>query len=274
VCCLIRVDPANSQPRRIVSLNICTDQLLLLLAGRERIASLTWLSADPEESPIADQAVGILLNHGQAEEIIPLHPDLIIAGTYTARFTVDLLRERGYRVELIEPVMNLQQLRISVMRVAELLGTKQRGEQLLARFDKTLATFLPASDNQSALNWPSALIYAGKGFAAGVNSLENDLLTVAGLRNHAIEFGLNYSGYVDLETLLTHPPDVLVISRYHIGSASLATRFLQHPALRHGLASQISVELPGQLLSCTPDALLEAVRRLHRARHQILNSRS
>ncbi|MCB1809381.1 MAG: ABC transporter substrate-binding protein, partial [Candidatus Competibacteraceae bacterium] len=78
-------------PQRIVSLNLCTDQWLLLLAERNRIASLTWLSADPEESPLAAEAQGIVLNYGQAEDIIPLQPDLILAGTYTARFTVDLL---------------------------------------------------------------------------------------------------------------------------------------------------------------------------------------
>jgi iron complex transport system substrate-binding protein len=270
----IGVEPAQSQPQRIVSLNICTDQLLLLLAERQRIASVTWLSADPEESPIAKQAAGLPLNHGQAEEIIPLHPDLIIAGTYTARFTVDLLKRRGYRIELIEPALSLQQLRSSVLQVAELVGAKQRGEQLLVNFDKALSALAPAEDDQTEQNWPSALIYAGKGFAAGVVSLENDLLKAAGLRNHADEYGLGYSGYIDLESLLSNPPDILVISRYHIASASLATRFLQHPALRNSLIGQIRVELPGHLSSCTPNALLEAVQRLHQARLRILDSHS
>ncbi len=41
---------AVEKPRRIVSLNLCTDQLVVLLADREAIASVTFLAADPVRS--------------------------------------------------------------------------------------------------------------------------------------------------------------------------------------------------------------------------------
>lgn len=254
-----------AQAQRIVSLNVCTDQFLLLLAERQRIASITWLSADPEESPLAEQARGIALNYGQAEDIIPLQPDLILAGTYTARFTVELLRQRGYRMELIPPAVNLAQLSRSLRQTAELIGARDRGEALLAEFERELQTLAPIDRVR-----PSALLYAGRGYTAGVHSLETDLLTAVGLRNQAAELGLDHSGFVDLERLLSQPPDLLVISRYHRGNASLATRLLQHPALQQGLRDRHIIELPARLLSCTPSALLEVARRLHAARARIL----
>jgi iron complex transport system substrate-binding protein len=267
---LIAQSAGDQHPQRIVSLNVCTDQLLLLLVERRRIASLTWLSADPQESPLAHRTAGVTLNYGQAEDVIPLRPDLIIAGTYTARFTVELLRRRGYRVQQIEPALSLDQLRTSLRAVAALVGAQEHAERLLSEFDRSLAALASTAANRSGPDRPNALVYAGKGFAAGVNSLENDLLTAVGLRNQAAELGLEYSGYVDLETLLSRPPDILVISRYHFANASLATRFLRHPALQSRRPGQIMVELPGQLLSCTPHALLQAARRLHRARRQFM----
>ena len=39
--------PAATPPRRIVSLNLCTDQILLDLVPRDRIAALSELVADP-----------------------------------------------------------------------------------------------------------------------------------------------------------------------------------------------------------------------------------
>src|ERR1700704_5523405 len=76
---------AVSKPRRIVSINLCTDELVLRLADRRNITSVTWLSGLPESSNVVNLAAGIPVNHGLAEEIIPLDPDLVLAGIYTAR---------------------------------------------------------------------------------------------------------------------------------------------------------------------------------------------
>ena len=252
-----------AQPQRIVSMNVCTDQWLLLLAKRERIASITWLGADPEESPLAALARGIPLNYGQSEEIIPLQPDLILAGTYTARFSVDLLQQRGFQVERIAPAESLTQLRAGMRRVAELIGASERGEALLAEFDLALAQLAPPDNLR-----PSVLIYAGKGYATGANSLGTDLMEAVGLSNQAAQLGLDYSTYVELESLLRQPPELLVISVYHPNAPSLATRYLQHPALLAGLSKVI--ELPARLLSCTPSALVQAAQQLQTARQQLL----
>jgi hypothetical protein len=89
-----RVAPAAAQtlpadkPARIVSLNMCTDDLLLRLADPARIASVTWLSRAQRGSNVADIAARLPVNHGLAEEIIPLDPDLVIAGTFSTRTAV------------------------------------------------------------------------------------------------------------------------------------------------------------------------------------------
>src|SRR4051812_32856250 len=89
---------APEMPRRIVSLNMCVDELVLRLAEPQNVASVTWLSRDPKNSNVADLGAGIAVNHGLAEEIIPLHPDLIIAGIYTARTAGAMLRRAGIPV--------------------------------------------------------------------------------------------------------------------------------------------------------------------------------
>lgn len=40
-------------PRRIVSLNLCTDQLVLALADRDAVRSVTWLARDPQSAVMA-----------------------------------------------------------------------------------------------------------------------------------------------------------------------------------------------------------------------------
>src|SRR5262249_35041533 len=44
------------KPGRIVSLNMCVDELLLRLAEPRNVASVTWLSRDPNNSNVAELA--------------------------------------------------------------------------------------------------------------------------------------------------------------------------------------------------------------------------
>jgi iron complex transport system substrate-binding protein len=67
------------KPQRVVSINLCVDELVLRLADRRNIASISWLARDPDNSNVADMAREVPIIHGLAEEIFPLDPDLVIA---------------------------------------------------------------------------------------------------------------------------------------------------------------------------------------------------
>src|SRR5690606_8616627 len=49
---------AAEPPKRIVSLNLCTDQLLVDLVAPQRIGALSRLAADPALSSISDRIAG------------------------------------------------------------------------------------------------------------------------------------------------------------------------------------------------------------------------
>ena len=60
--------PVHAKAQRIVSINLCADQLLLMLAERDRIASLSFLADDERSSLLADEVGAIHTNRGGAEE--------------------------------------------------------------------------------------------------------------------------------------------------------------------------------------------------------------
>src|SRR5437763_4221986 len=55
---------AAAAPRRVASLNLCTDELLLLLAGPGQIASVSYLSQLSQETPLWARARAYRRNDG------------------------------------------------------------------------------------------------------------------------------------------------------------------------------------------------------------------
>ena len=49
---------AAQPPQRVVSMNLCTDQLAMMLAGPGQLISVSHLGHDPAVSPMAAQACG------------------------------------------------------------------------------------------------------------------------------------------------------------------------------------------------------------------------
>ena len=77
---------------RVVSLNLCTDQMLVLLAP-EKVAALSPLARDPALSFVAPQAEHLPVVRASAEAVLRLHPDLVLAAPYGAQTTLALLQQ-------------------------------------------------------------------------------------------------------------------------------------------------------------------------------------
>src|SRR3546814_16554437 len=85
---------AAAQPRRIVSMNMCADQLLIELADRGQIAALTELSRDPVLSFHADRAQSYPVADSRAEEVPMMRPDLIASTPFQRKEALYLLTGR------------------------------------------------------------------------------------------------------------------------------------------------------------------------------------
>ncbi len=257
---------SGGRPARVVSMNVCTDQLVVQLLERSRIASISFLGADPRYSAVADKVAGIPVNHGHAEEVLRHDPDLVLAGTYTSRPTVGLLRRLGYRVVEVPPPQDLAAVRAQIRKVAEALGVPGRGEGLIAKLEAALRAASPASEQTQR---PTAAIYEANGITVGRGQLAHAALQAAGLRNLGAELGLHGPAPLPLEKLVVAQPDILVLQMEEDAPPSQATELLRHPALK-GLRTRVhAVVIPRALWSCGGPQLAEAVARLAAARREV-----
>lgn len=221
---------AAAAPQRIMSLKVCTDELLLDLAPPSRIASITFLSREKASLRQWPQAATIPVNHNTAEEILATHPDLILTDPFIAPSLRPLLAKTGAKVVEVPPAENFDQIRADVRLVAKAVGEEARGEALIAQMDaelRDLATHRPAKVLTVA-EW------GGGGYVPGKGGLFDTLLTMAGARN--VE--QSSFGYYDVESLIAAAPDALVYGDTYAGTTSLRADQDLHPALMQRYAGR------------------------------------
>ena len=202
---------------RVVSLNLCTDQLLVLLAP-EKIAALSFLARDPALSFVAAPAASFPLVRASAEAVLALRPDLVLAARYGAQATLAVLEQDGLHVVRLDLPQSFDAIRMQTRSLAALLGVPARAESLIAAMDATLAAAPHRPHPITALAWEP------RGYTAEPGSLMDAVLHHAGLVN------AGDGRRMGIEALLRHPPGLLVVPDTP-NFPSLATAMLDHPAL-------------------------------------------
>ncbi len=252
---------AAEQPRRVVSINLCTDQLLLMLGEPGQIASVSHLAREPNSSYMAEQAARYPVNHARAEEILALKPDLILAGAYTDRSLIMLLKRLGYRVEPFPLASSIEDIRGNIRRMAGLIGREAAGAEMIEAMDQRLDYI---KQQRPAIH-PRAAFYQPNGYTGGIHTLQHSALELAGWENIAAEEGVVGYGAIDLERLVLARPLQLFTSSYAPGTHSRGQQLLQHPILERLTRGREPVEVAYKYWICGGPMIADAVEILYRS---------
>lgn len=250
-------DQPADVPRRIVSLNLCTDQLLVDLVPRERIAAVSFLATDRSLSAAASSLRGLKQVQGTAEEVLALQPDLVIAGEYTTGPTVELLKRLGVKVLVVPLASDFEGMKTTLRTLAQATGTESRAEAMIADFDSRLASarsLVPAR--------PTAVAYQVNSLASGAGTLLDAALEAAGFRNIARDVTLGPAGRLPLEELVASPPDLIVLANAPDDFKTVLADNLRHPAFQALLGKRPHVHLPMPLWMCATPRIADAVELL------------
>jgi iron complex transport system substrate-binding protein len=249
----------EAPPQRIASLNLCTDQLLLMLVPRARIASVTDWARKPESSYMAAAARTVPTNGGLVEAVLPQHPDLILAGPFTDVTLVQLLRKLDYRVEVVAIPQNLAEARSHILHFGELVGAEAAAQALVADMDARLQR-IPAPPPTP----PLAAVYAPNGITVGRGTVLAEILERAGWRNLGSEQNVEGYGQLSLEQLLVAQPQLIVldVTSDADGGGSIAHGYLEHPALSSLARRTQTVVMPPRLSECVGPMTVDAIELL------------
>ncbi|MEM9330602.1 MAG: ABC transporter substrate-binding protein [Pseudomonadota bacterium] len=248
---------SETQPKRVVSMNVCTDQLAILLATRGQLHSVSWLAADPGISVLAGEAKGLTLNHGLAEEIFLMQPDLVIAGTYTTRATVNLLKKTGIRVEEFAPASSFADIEKNIGRMANILDNPEKGDALIASFRSDLRRLKEKQASRKRL----ALYYANS-YTSGAGTLADEIVDASGLRNLAKELGYSGTIKLPLELLVAHQPEMIAGRERDFGKPSKAEENFSHPAFKAITGGGRGISIESKYWICGAPFVLDVSQEL------------
>ncbi len=249
---------ADDPPRRVVSLNMCADQLLLALADPGQIAALSRYARDPRLNALAEAAAAYPSAPPAAEAVLALKPDLVLSGGLTPPATRDLLAAQGVRLAEVASVENVDAARDQIRAIADVLGHPERGTALIDRIDRALAD----AGARIRGDGRTALYLQRRGFVSGARTLIGDLLARLGFRSAGGEFGVGSVGAVALERLVARPPDILILGARDRTAEDQGTALLAHPALARMTDPDRVVVFPEVLSICAGPVLPRAITTL------------
>jgi len=248
-------------PAGIVSLNPCTDAILVEVADPGQIRALSHYSADPAASSMDPaRARRFAATSGTVEEVAALRPALVVGGTFTPPSTRKALKDLDIPLVEVPIATTVEQSLAEVRLIARLAGHPERGEALVRGIEAALARAAPPPGAPPT----SAVVWQSGGIVPGENTLIADLLRRTGFASLSAARGLRQADYLPLERMLADPPGVILAAG---SAASGEDRLLVHPVLA-ALARTRRAPLDPALLWCGGPTIIRAAARLAEVRKE------
>ncbi|MCU6454057.1 ABC transporter substrate-binding protein [Sphingomonas sp. A2-49] len=239
----------------MVSTNPCADAVLAAIAP-DRLAAVSRYSHDPSATSmplaVARRYPAIA---GTAEEVIARHPALVVTDVFAPAASRAAYARAGLTVLTLDSPATIAASQRQVMAIAQAAGVPARGAALV----RTIDAAIPKVTGPR----PAALLFIAGDLANGGGTLLDDLLLRAGLRNAAADYGLAFTGTLPIETIVAHPPRVI------LSDGDGRTADLRRRILARSGASTLEAHFPRALMNCGGPTIPPALRRLAAIRAQL-----
>jgi len=225
------------KPQRIVSLTLCSDEILLSLVDKGCLASVSSLAANTSISNVAVQAEGLpMLENKSIEAILAKNPDLIIVGDWLQDDFIVSLRELNVPVYVYKTPQSIAEVRTLVLDMGIIVGETEKSKKIVADMDDVLTQItnkvqlIPENQKKMVMALSFMGCYGGKG------SMLDDIYKNAGVINGAALAGLEKNDVLAKEQIVAMKPDILMIPTWDYAGEDIAqfrNSILTDPALQH-----------------------------------------
>jgi len=228
------------KPQKIVSVTLPTDEILLALVQKSRIAAVTGFSEDASVSNVASQVfdVPVKLPQLNVETIVSLKPDLVFVADWTEPASVAQLRNAGLTVYLFKSPLTVREIEDRISRIGTAVGEEETAKRLVQWMDGRLAAVAKSLTALAPARQLTVMDYNTWGTSMGRGSSWDEIVRLAGLRNAVADLKADQYGSVPVskEKILLLDPDILMVPAWVYGDPAGSETFyksvLEDPALR------------------------------------------
>jgi iron complex transport system substrate-binding protein len=210
-------------PRRIVSLALSDDEILLALGLAPRVAGFTYLVDDPSSTPSARLApvTAARVTEENPEEVLSLRPDLVFTAGYTRAEAIATLEAAGVPVVGTGAHATLADVVTAVRTLGRAVGERGVAEELARSVEARVAAVeerirghasARATEGSRRIRneRPRVLVWED-GFTYAKGTLVDDVVTRAGGVNVASVAGLGGAVSLTEEAAVALAPDVVIV---------------------------------------------------------------
>ncbi|SIS65996.1 ABC transporter substrate-binding protein [Alicyclobacillus vulcanalis] len=215
------------QPMHIVSGSEGTDEILVSLVPKSRIALVTTLASNPEYSNVVSQVKGIPAWSGDdPEQALAVHPDLVLEAGYVNQKVLDQLHQAGvplysFSLNDFDSIFDIER---NILTVGRLVGEPAKANAVVSNMKQQLAQIERAVQGQPR---PTVLDYGSYGYAAGRDTTVDDIIRDAG----GVNVAHSLSGWQKItdEQIVKWNPSVIIDSS---DDAAFLKKLASDPALQ------------------------------------------
>jgi iron complex transport system substrate-binding protein len=254
---------AADPPRRIASLNLAADEVLVEIVPLDRLVAVTAQSDERGMSNVAGRVPPGIARFFRAdlERLIALRPDLVVVSEYTDPDFLRLLERSGIAFHRMEGLRDYPGYRQAILDLGRAVGAPEGAQRLVRGFDATLRDVrqrLQGATRPRVLYWAS-------GMSAGADTAIGSLVECAGARNVAAETGLRGVAPLASERAFVAAPDAVLVGVWpgvveELRSDPLLSRL---PAVTEGRIVEMPTELLVAVSHHAATACRDLATRLH-----------
>jgi iron complex transport system substrate-binding protein len=259
----LAVSTSWAEPRRVASLNLTADEILIDILPLDRLVAVTVFADERGTSNIVGRVPPTIVRFPKIdlERIIALKADLVVVSQYTDEDALRLLEKSGLRVYRMEGLDSLAGIRTAILDLGDAVSERGAAERLVARYDAILSELARRLEGIAR----PRLLYWSNPMTAGGGTTIGALIEGAGGVNVGHELGLEGIVPLDAERVFVADPDVILVSSWDRSRDSLK----RHPLLSklRAVREEHIVEIPTELLVTLSHHAAEACWSLAFALH-------
>lgn len=260
----------TKKPRRIISMSISTDEILMELVETDRIIALSRLADDPGISNIVEAAKKITarVDGRSSEAIMALQPDLILIPDFVKPETISSLRDMGLNAYVYKTPNSLAEVRSCIMLLGGAVGEKEAAERIVKKMDDRLGYIrqkigvIPYEQQRRVVFMrPNGAYYSPQ-------ASFNDVCKYAQVRNALAELNYQRAVYVGPEEIVRLNPEAFLIAAWNYDGQHAPENMKQEILNNSGYQTTSAVKsgtvyiLPAKNLMSVSQYLIEAIEYL------------